>query len=101
MAAVKVASAGEIPSGTVKEFEVSGKAIAIANVDGKFHAIDNLCLHRKGPLGQGTLEGRVVTCPWHGWQFDVVSGKSVQNPAASLACYGVEVRGEELFIEIK
>jgi nitrite reductase (NADH) small subunit len=100
MAAVKVANAGEIPAGSIKEFNVSGKAIAIANVGGKLHAINNTCLHRGGPLGQGMLEGNVVTCPWHGWQFDVVSGKSAQNPAASVSCYPVELRGEEVLVDL-
>jgi nitrite reductase (NADH) small subunit len=100
MAAVRVASRSEIPAGSIKEFNVSGKAIAIANLGGKFHAISNACLHKGGPLGRGTLEGEVVTCPWHGWQFDVINGKAVQSPAMAVACYLVEVRGEEVFAEL-
>jgi nitrite reductase/ring-hydroxylating ferredoxin subunit len=49
--------------------------IAIANVDGVFHAIDGLCPHQGGPLGTGVLCGTTLTCPWHGWQFDVVTGR--------------------------
>jgi nitrite reductase (NADH) small subunit len=101
MASVKVANASEIPVGSIREFNVSGKAIAIANVSGKFYAVNNTCLHRGGPLGQGALEGNVVTCPWHGWQFDVVSGKSVQNPSIRVACYIVVVRGSEVFAELE
>ncbi len=100
MAAIKVASVGEIPPGSIKEFDLSGRAIALANVGGKFHAINGVCLHHGGPLGEGTLEGNVVTCPWHGWQYDVVSGKSVQNPSTGVACYPVEIRGDEVFVEI-
>lgn len=100
MLSVKVAATNQIAPGTIREFQVEGKAIAIANVGGKFHAINNVCLHRGGPLGQGTLEGNVVTCPWHGWQFDVISGKSVQNPSAGVACFRVEIRGDEVFVEI-
>jgi len=73
---------------------------AIANVGGEFHAIDNTCLHRGGPLGDGPLEGKIVTCPWHGWQYDVTTGKIVQNPSVGVACYAVEVRGAEVFVDL-
>jgi nitrite reductase (NADH) small subunit len=80
--------------------EAEGKAIAVANVGGQFHAIDNTCLHRGGPLGDGALEGNVVTCPWHGWQFDTSTGKMMQSPAMGVACYAVEVRGGEVFVDL-
>ena len=96
----RVAKVAEIPAGTIREFQVDGKAIALANVDGKFHAINNSCLHRGGPLGGGVLEGHVVTCPWHGWQFDVTSGKVMQNPAVGVDCYALEVRGEDIFVNV-
>ena len=99
MAFLRAARKDEIPAGSIREFQVDGKTLAIANVDGKFFAIDNTCLHRGGPLGQGALSGKVVTCPWHGWQYDVTSGKVVQNPAAGVACYALEVRGEDIFAD--
>ena len=100
MAFMRVAKVAELPSGSIREFQVEGKSIALANVGGKFHAINNVCLHRGGPLGQGVLEGQIVTCPWHGWQYDVLTGKVVQNPAVGVDCYPVEIRGEDIFIEI-
>ncbi len=100
MGFVRAAKVGELPAGAVREFHVEGKAIALANVGGTIYAINNTCLHRGGPLGQGVLEGKEVTCPWHGWQFDVTSGKAVQNPAAGVDCYRTEVRGEDIFVEV-
>jgi len=100
MGFVRTAKVGELPPGTVREFQIEGRAVALANVEGKIYAINNTCLHRGGPLGQGTLEGKVVTCPWHGWQFDVTTGKVVANPQAGVDCYGVEVRGEDIFVEV-
>jgi len=97
----RAAKSSEIPVGTIHEFQLEGKIIAIANVEGKFHGISNTCLHRGGPLGQGTLQGAVVTCPWHGWSYDVTSGKLSHNQAAGVPCYTVEVRGDELFVEIE
>jgi len=97
---MRVARKDEIPAGSIREFQVEGLTIAIANVGDKFYAINNTCLHRGGPLGQGTLQGVAVTCPWHGWQFDVTSGKAVQNPAAGVDCYRTEVRGEDIFVAV-
>jgi nitrite reductase (NADH) small subunit len=100
MTSVRVAKVAEIPAGTIREFQVEGKAMAVANVGGKFHAINNTCLHRGGPLGQGVLEGNVVTCPWHGWQYNVTNGKVVQNPAVGVDCYALEVKGEDIFVSL-
>src|ERR1700758_3421934 len=65
MAFARAASLSEIPAGSIKEVQVGGKTVALANVGGLFFAMDNTCLHRGGPLGEGQLEGNVVTCPWH------------------------------------
>jgi nitrite reductase/ring-hydroxylating ferredoxin subunit len=89
-----------IAPGTIKEATVGGKSIAVANVGGKFYAISNTCLHRGGPLGQGTMDGNFVMCPWHAWQYDVTTGKVGQNPSVGVDCYPVEVRGEEIFVDL-
>jgi len=94
------AKKADVPPGTIREVQVEGKAVALANVAGQFHAIDGVCIHRGGPLGDGVLEGAVVTCPWHGWQYDVRTGRVGQNPAAGVNCFPVEVRGEEIFVNI-
>jgi nitrite reductase (NADH) small subunit len=100
MAFLRAARKDEIPAGAIREFAVEGKAIALANVGGQFYAINNTCLHRGGPLGSGELNGKVVTCPWHGWQYDVSTGKLTMNPAAGVQCYGVEVRGDDIFVDL-
>ena len=100
MAFVRAVTATDIPAGTIQEVDVNGKALAIANVEGTFHAIDNTCLHRGGPLGDGTLEGKIVTCPWHGWQYDVTTGKVSQNPSVGVTCYAVELRGSDVYVDL-
>ena len=100
MAFVRAAKASELPAGTIRQLQVAGKPIALANVQGKFYAINDVCLHRGGPLGQGELSGNVVTCPWHGWQYDVATGKVVQNPGVGVDCYPIEVRGQDLFVDV-
>jgi nitrite reductase (NADH) small subunit len=99
MAFMRAARVVELPPGKIREYQLDGTTIALANVEGKFYAINNLCLHRGGPLGEGELEGTAVVCPWHGWKYDVTNGKLVANPAVAVACYPVEVRGEDVWVD--
>jgi nitrite reductase/ring-hydroxylating ferredoxin subunit len=101
MAFLRAAKMEEIPPGTIRELQVDGnKTVALANVEGKLYAINNTCLHRGGPLGQGELLGKTVTCPWHGWQYDVTTGKILMNPTVGVECYPVELRGDDIFIDV-
>jgi nitrite reductase/ring-hydroxylating ferredoxin subunit len=97
---VPAAKIADVPVGAIQEIQVAGKALALANVAGKFFAINNTCLHRGGPLGQGSLQDKIVTCPWHGWEYDVTTGKLLQNPSMAVPCYPTEVRGEDVFVDI-
>jgi nitrite reductase/ring-hydroxylating ferredoxin subunit len=97
---VKVAETTELNPGEGKMVEVEGKSLALFNADGTYYAIDNTCLHRGGPLGEGELEGQVVTCPWHGWRYDVSTGANVNNPAVKVACFPVTMEGTSVFAEI-
>jgi nitrite reductase/ring-hydroxylating ferredoxin subunit len=76
----KVADVAEVGDGQAKVVEVDGRSVAVFNVAGRFYAIDNLCPHRGGPLGEGDVEGAVVVCPWHGWRWDVTTGVQCQQP---------------------
>jgi nitrite reductase (NADH) small subunit len=100
MALERAAKIAEIPVGSIKEVQVAGKLVALANVGGRFYAISNICLHRGGPLGQGQLEGSVVTCPWHGWQFDVTTGKATMNANVGVGCFRTEVQGDDVYLEL-
>ncbi len=95
---VKVASTDEVGPGSCKTFDVSGSRIALFNVAGKFYAMDDTCAHRGGPLGEGSLDGAIVTCPWHGWQYDVSSGACQTNPRVQMVCY--EVRVEDKLVKV-
>ena len=96
----KVATTIEIPKGTGKVIEIGGKTLAIFNCDGTFYAIDNTCKHRGGPLGEGSLSGTTVTCPWHGWTYDVTSGACGMNPSLTLQTYDVKVEGQEILVAV-
>ncbi len=97
----KVAAVQEVPVGTGKKLVVGGRTLALFNVDGAFHAIDDTCPHRGGPLSEGELAGTEVTCPWHGARFDVTSGAVLGPPARSaVASYKVQVVGDEVQIDV-
>jgi nitrite reductase (NADH) small subunit len=100
MAFVRAVASSEIPAGTIRHVDVGVVPLAIANVGGQYYAISNTCLHRGGPLGDGPLEGKIVTCPWHGWQYDVTTGKVMQSPTVGVKSYPVEVRGAEVFVDL-
>ena len=93
---VRVAGTADVQPGHGMVAEVNGKTVAVFNVDGVFHVVDNTCLHRGGPLGEGAVEGSVVTCPWHGWQFNVATGACVNNPSGKVAVYQVKVEGADV-----
>jgi nitrite reductase/ring-hydroxylating ferredoxin subunit len=97
---VTVAKTTELTVGAGIVAEVNGKSLAVFNIDGTFHVIDNTCIHRGGPLGEGDLEGEVVTCPWHGWEYNVKTGVSVNNPSACVASYPVVIEGDEVKVEL-
>ena len=99
MAFIRAAKKDEVPPGTVREFQLDGRTIALANVEGQFYAIHNVCLHRGGPLGQGELDDRIVTCPWHGWQYDVTTGKVTVNPEVGVETFPIELRGDDIFVD--
>jgi nitrite reductase/ring-hydroxylating ferredoxin subunit len=98
---VPVAKTDEVPAGRAKLVEVSGREIALFNVGGSYHAIDNTCTHVGGPLCEGELDGAEVTCPWHGAVFDVTSGQVLGPPAPeSVARYNVRVEGSDIEVEV-
>ncbi len=98
---ITVATTEELAPGTCKSVEVSGSRIALFNAAGNFYAMDDTCAHRGGPLGEGTLDGAIVTCPWHGWQYDVSTGACQTNPRVQLACYEVRVNGDDVTIALE
>ncbi len=97
MAVVRVAAAGDVAPGTGRVIEVEGRALALFNLNGTFYALDNTCTHMGGPLGEGAVEGNVVTCPWHGSRFDITTGAVVGPPARRpVAAYRVTVENGEV-----
>lgn len=97
---VKVASTNDLKPGEGKVVNVNGTDVALFNVDGEFFAINNTCIHRGGPLGEGFLEEDVVTCPWHGWRYNVKTGQNAIMPNMHVAKYNVKVEGNDVLVAI-
>ncbi len=99
---VRVASTSEVPEGKMKMVQMAGHQVCLANIAGKYYAIGNLCTHVGGPLAQGFLKDHVVTCPWHGSQFDVTTGEVKHGPAVkSEPAYEVKLEGSNIMVRPK
>ncbi|MCH7808455.1 MAG: non-heme iron oxygenase ferredoxin subunit [Planctomycetes bacterium] len=98
---VHVADVGDVPEGGCILVEVAGRKVALFNIAGKYHAIDDLCPHEDGSLSEGEVEGNVVTCPFHDATFDVTSGAVLSPPAETgVKSYKVSVDGGAITIEV-
>lgn len=97
---VRVATVDEIPVGSSKEVVAGDHVIAVFNVDGTYYAVDGVCPHAGGPLAQGRVLDGILACPWHGWQFELKTGKNCLNPRISAGCFSVRVEGADVVIEL-
>ena len=98
---IKVAAQDELEEGGLLAVEVDGEPICLAKVDGRVYAFTDNCTHISGPLNEGDLEGCVLTCPWHGAQFDVRTGKVLRGPARqNILTYPVKVEDESILINL-
>ncbi len=101
MPLVEVARLDDLKPGTSLEAIVGVDTYVVCNHEGIIHALDGICPHRNGPLGAGNFaDGRVI-CPYHGWEFDCVTGEYDLNPDVKLKKYAVEIRAGSVFIQIE
>ena len=94
----KVTSIDQLQPGQMKQVEVNGQDVCIANVDGEICAISNVCAHHGGPLAEGTLDGDIVTCPWHGWKYSMKTGVSVVAKTVKVDSFEVKVEGNDVLV---
>jgi nitrite reductase/ring-hydroxylating ferredoxin subunit len=98
---VKLTTQSELPAqGEAKEFELGEKIICVANLNGTITAMDNVCLHMGGPLGQGYIEGDKLVCPWHGWEYNPKTGEVEGDPKSKLAVYPIKVENGDVMVEV-
>jgi nitrite reductase (NADH) small subunit len=99
---VRLCGVGEIPAeGQVKETAANGIAICLANIGGELSALDNVCPHRQGPLGQGWIEGESVVCPWHSWTFNTKTGEAEYPVHERVAVFRVKTEGEDVLVKLE
>ena len=97
---VPVARVEDVPDGSVRAVRVGEEEIAVAHCAGAFYATQGHCIHLQGPLGEGHLEGCVLTCPWHGWQYDVRTGENEFDRAIQLRTYDIDVSEGEIRVRV-
>ena len=90
----------ELPPGSLVEIVRGNDLYAVCNVGGEVRAMGGVCPHHGGPLGQGALDGRLVTCPWHAWQFDSSTGSCVFNDAVRVPVYPVRIENGEILADL-
>ena len=101
MPLVKLTAESDLPAlNTAKEFPCGDKTVCVANVNGTVTAMENICLHRGGPLGQGEIENGNVVCPWHGWEWDPGTGQATHNAKAKLEVYPLKVENGDVLIDL-
>jgi len=100
MPLVKVGSLAALPPGSVIEVLVGDGTYAICNARGEIHALDGICPHAGGPLGQGALHGTTLVCPWHAWEYDCRSGANEMDDGLRLPKVPVTIQGDDILIDV-
>lgn len=95
---IRVASVGEIPDGEGKAFTCGSHRIAVFHISGNYYAVSDTCPHAGGPLSDGWIDGTEVTCPWHGWSFDVQY--TDKDPGDGVRRYRICVEGDDINVEV-
>ena len=87
--------------GHVSEAEALGVAVCLANINGELSALDNVCPHRFGPLGQGWVEDESVVCPWHSWTFHAKTGVGEFPAKTTIAVFPVKIEGDDVLVDLE
>jgi nitrite reductase/ring-hydroxylating ferredoxin subunit len=97
---IRIAAQGDLVPGECGEYVAGERIVALFNVGGTFYALDGICPHQGGPLGKGELAGCIVTCPWHGFQFDVTTGQHQTSNSLVQPTFPVKVESGEVWVDV-
>ncbi len=98
---IEIARTSDVKNGELKVFEVNGESIILINLNGEFFAFKNQCSHMELELNDAEIDGEILTCPWHGAQFNIRTGDVVRLPASEpLEKYDVKIEGDKIYIKI-
>jgi nitrite reductase (NADH) small subunit len=96
----RIASVSELPpEGELREFPCGSGTVCVANHLGVITVLGNICPHKGGPLAEGAIENGKLVCPWHGWEFNLASGQSIDHPGASVQVFEMVIQGEDVFLK--
>ncbi|MFM8252987.1 MAG: Rieske (2Fe-2S) protein [Planctomycetota bacterium] len=98
---ILLASVADCPPGSARELVVGDRIVALYRVDDQFYALDGICPHQGGPLGKGRLHDGVVTCPWHGWQFDVRTGQHQSSKTLCHPRYELKIEDGQVWMQVE
>ncbi|MDB5389654.1 MAG: nagAb [Planctomycetaceae bacterium] len=97
---IKVATIQEVPEATGLEVVAGDRIVALFRIGDEVVALDGICPHAGGPLAQGRVNQQIVTCPWHGWQFHVATGRHCLNANLTQPRVAIRVENDEIFVEV-
>lgn len=97
---IRIADVAECPAGSAVERLAGDRIVALFHVGDQWYALDGICPHQGGPLAQGELSGCVITCPWHGWQFDVAEGSRLPHGNLRQPRFPVRIEGADVFVDL-
>jgi nitrite reductase/ring-hydroxylating ferredoxin subunit len=97
---IPLIATSDCPPGMGRECVAGDRMVALFNVEGTFHALDGVCPHQGGPLGKGRLSGCLVTCPWHGWQFDVTTGQHQTSKSLVHPRFETKVEAGQVYVRL-
>src|SRR4051812_33009138 len=97
---IKVATVHEIPESTGLEVVAGDRIVALYRINDQVFALDGICPHAGGPLANGRVQNQIVTCPWHGWQFNVTTGRHCLNANLSQPRFNVKIENEDVLVEV-
>jgi nitrite reductase/ring-hydroxylating ferredoxin subunit len=102
MGKIIVGKKSDMPPGTMQKVAVDGRDILVVNIDGNYYACDDTCTHAGASLAEGTLEGNILTCGWHGAKFNCTSGKLEKFPAKirDLKSYEIVIESDSVFVQV-
>jgi nitrite reductase (NADH) small subunit len=96
----RVCALDELTLGAGREFVVGGRVLAVYRLETGVKIVEGICPHAGGPLAQGMVRGEVVTCPWHGWQFNVATGQHQLNPRMCVPTFEATVDGNDVYVDL-
>ena len=96
----KVAEPDDLPEGRVRTVTVGRRSIALSRFDGRYGALDNHCPHQGGPLGEGSIEHGLLRCPWHGYDYDPITGQPPEGFSDAPACFDVDERDDGVYVAL-